>query len=63
MRKIRGISNGLRSGAWSENKFTNLVQYSPYNCTKLLRKTIKHLKTKMELFSRPINQAKALFIL
>lgn len=31
MRKIRGFPNGLRSGAWSENKFTNLTPYSPYS--------------------------------
>lgn len=67
MRKIRGFSNGLRSGAWSENKFTNLTPYSPYsteihNIAKENNKTIFNEK-RSQIFLRLISRAMVLFIL
>ncbi|OEH92354.1 hypothetical protein [Bacillus solimangrovi] len=39
MRKIRGFATGLRNGSWSQTKYTNLTQYSPYSSE--IRKIVK----------------------
>ncbi|MGM7683365.1 ImmA/IrrE family metallo-endopeptidase [Cytobacillus sp. Hm23] len=61
MRKIRAFSNGLRNGAWSEQKFTNLTPYSPYSTEiyKIVKENTKSLNNPKGIFIKryhPINE-------
>jgi hypothetical protein len=64
VRKNRGFANGLRSGQWSENKFSKLVPYSPYSTEmyKIIKQMKKLLIFIMGFSSGHINPVKDFFI-